>query len=231
MRLALLALLLLGERTRSLDNGMGDRPMMGWNSWNVAGCDGVNEELLVSTMESLVSSGVAAAGYTYVGIDDCWQLEERDGEGNVRVDESKFPRGMTFLAEKAHSLGLKFGLYSSAGTRTCAGRAGSLGYEEIDAQTYASWGVDLLKYDNCYYEPETWPQSLARFSERYRRMGDALNATGRPIYYALCEWGVLSPWEWGAEVANSWRTTQDVKGDFGSILRVAGKLLTSHPRR
>jgi len=149
-----------------------------------------------------------------------WQLSARDGDGNVQVDSSRFPNGIKYLADYAHGLGLKLGIYSSAGTKTCAGRAGSLGYETLDALFYAEAGVDYLKYDNCYYDAP-WPQTVDAYSARYRAMRDALNSTGRHIYYSMCIWGIERPWLWGSDVANSWRTTQDIKNDWGSLIRVA----------
>ena len=185
----------------SLDNGLGLTPQMGWNSWNKFGCD-IDENLIRNTIDSLVNEGFLAAGYNYINLDDCWQIN-RTEDGHIVVDQNKFPSGIKSLADYAHSKGLKFGLYSDAGFYTCQFRPGSLGYEEIDAQTYADWGVDYLKYDNCYTdgtEPEV----------RYPVMRDALNKTGRPIFYSMCEWGVNDPAKWAKPVGNSWRTTGDI---------------------
>eukprot|EP01027_Heterolobosea_sp_BB2_P009793 GEZU01014408.1.p1 GENE.GEZU01014408.1~~GEZU01014408.1.p1 ORF type:complete len:320 (-),score=103.28 GEZU01014408.1:108-1067(-) len=144
-------------------------------------------------------------------MDDCW-AGERDAEGNIHPDAQAFPSGIAALADYVHSLGLKFGLYSDAGNFTCAGRPGSLGYEKNDANTYASWGVDYLKYDNCYNDNIS-PKV------RYPIMRDALNATGRPIFFSMCEWGDDDPATWAAEVGNSWRTTGDIKDNWNSMLR------------
>jgi len=192
----------------ALDNGLGRTPQMGWNSWNHFGC-GINENLIRSTISTLSKSGLAAAGYKYVNMDDCW-AGFRDSDGNIHPDNSSFPNGIKPLADYAHSLGLFFGLYSDAGTETCAGRPGSLNYESKDAQSYASWGVDYLKYDNCNNQnipPRT----------RYPIMRDALLATKRPIFYSLCEWGDDNPATWGAAVANSWRTTGDISDSWSSM--------------
>ena len=195
----------------NLDNGLGRTPQMGWNSWNKFGCN-INEELIKNTIDTLNSSGLIEAGYKYINLDDCWQ-NSRDENGTIVPDESTFPNGIKPLVDYAHSKGLLFGLYSDAGTKTCAGRPGSLGYEDIDAQTYADWGVDYLKYDNCYNEGKS---SL----ERYPLMRDALNKTGRPIFYSLCQWGEEDVPTWGKGVANSWRTTGDISDNWNSMISI-----------
>lgn len=204
--------LTLARGAQSLDNGLGQQPPMGWNSWNHFGC-GVNEELVKETARALVLSGLSTAGYTYVNLDDCWQRSRDPATGDIVADPVTFPSGMKALADYVHSLGLKFGLYSDAGTATCAGRPGSLGFEEQDAALYASWGVDYLKYDNCN-DNHTQPQI------RYPLMRDALNATGRPVYFSMCEWGVDDPVKWARPVANSWRTTADISDTWESMTSV-----------
>jgi alpha-galactosidase len=174
---------------------------MGWNSWNKFGCH-VNEQLIRETADAMVSSGMKDAGYQYVVIDDCWQ-GERDAHGDIQPDPRRFPSGIKALADYVHSRGLKFGIYSDAGRKTCGGRPGSRGYEYQDARQYAAWGVDYLKYDWC----ETGTQD-ARAS--YETMSDALRATGRPIVFSLCEWGTAKPWLWARDVGNLWRTTGDI---------------------
>ena len=149
----------------NLDNGLGKTPQMGWNSWNKFGCD-INEKLIIETIDTLNSSGLIEAGYNYINLDDCWQIA-RDDNGVIVPDPEKFPHGIKPLVDYAHSKGLKFGLYSDAGTKTCAGRPGSLGYEEIDAKTYSDWEVDYIKYDNCNNEGIS-------SKERYPKMRDAL---------------------------------------------------------
>jgi len=143
---------------------------MGFNTWNHFGCN-IDESLAKATADAIVSLNLSAKGYSYVNLDDCWQVS-RHADGTIQEDPAKFPGGMKALADYMHSKGLKFGLYSDAGLKTCAGRPGSLGYETIDAKTYASWGVDYLKYDNCN-DNGTKPEV------RYPIMRDALNKTGR----------------------------------------------------
>ncbi len=183
-------------------------PPMGWNDWYQYGCK-VTDAIVRANAEALVSTGMKAAGYTYVNIDDCWQ-GKRDAKGNIHPN-SRFPN-MKALADYIHSKGLKFGLYSSPGPKTCAGYAGSYGHEEQDAQTYARWGVDFLKYDWCsaarVYKPD-------QMQAAYRKMYDALKSTGRPILYSLCQYGLEGVWQWGASVGgNMWRTTNDIGGDY-----------------
>ena len=148
-------------------------------------------------------------GYQYVNIDDCWAAS-RDDKNNVQPDKEAFP-DFQGMIDYVHSKGLKFGLYSDAGTKTCAGRPGSLGYEAEDASAYANWKVDYLKYDNCHsglYPPKT----------RYPVMRDALNGTGRPIFFSMCEWGDDDPAKWAGKVGNSWRTTGDISDRWSSMI-------------
>ena len=177
-------------------------PPMGWNSWNRYHCD-INEEIVRATADAMVEKGMRDAGYLYVVIDDCWQIA-RDEQGNIIPDPERFPSGMKALGDYIHSKGLKFGIYSDAGTKTCQKRPGSRGYEFQDARTYASWGVDYLKYDWCNTSTQDAPAS-------YALMRQALDATGRPIVFSICEWGTHKPWLWGAKVGgNLWRTTEDI---------------------
>jgi len=177
-------------------------PPMGWNSWNKFQCN-VDENLIRQTADAMVKSGMKDAGYQYVVIDDCWQTS-RDKEGNIVADPAHFPAGIRALADYIHDKGLKFGIYSDAGEKTCAGRPASRGHEFQDARQYAAWGVDYLKYDWC----NTTTQD-ARAS--YALMRDALNAAGRPIVFSICEWGTAKPWLWGKDVGNLWRTTGDIQ--------------------
>jgi alpha-galactosidase len=181
---------------------------MGWNSWNHFGC-GINEQLIKDTAKTIANSPLKDAGYIYINLDDCWQLT-RDAQGNVHEDPKAFPSGIGALADYVHSLGLKFGLYSDAGNKTCGGRPGSLGFETNDAKTYASWNVDYLKYDNCNSGPQT-PMV------RYPVMRDALNKTGKYILFSMCEWGVDNPATWAGTVGNSWRTTGDISDSWESM--------------
>jgi len=182
---------------------------MGWNSWNHFGCS-VTGDILMDTITTIANSPLKAAGYIYVNVDDCW-AGFRNSSGYIQPDPTTFPMGMAALAAHAHSLGLKFGLYSDAGSKTCAGRPGSLGYEKEDAQSYASWQVDYLKYDNCNNEG-------IPVEKRYPVMRDALNATSRRIFYSMCEWGVDNPATWAPSVGNSWRTTGDIGDNWKSML-------------
>jgi alpha-galactosidase len=145
-----LALALLAPVAALAGDGLALTPPMGWNSWNRFGCN-VSEKLIKGAADALVASGMKDAGYQYVVIDDCWQVS-RDAAGKIVIDAERFPSGMKALADYVHSKGLKFGIYSDAGTQTCAGRPGTKGHEEIDAKTYAEWGVDYLKFDWCHSE-------------------------------------------------------------------------------
>ncbi|MEU4243534.1 ricin-type beta-trefoil lectin domain protein [Actinoplanes sp. NPDC026619] len=197
------------------DNGLARTPPMGWNDWNAFGCD-VSEALVKQTADVMVSSGMAAAGYQYVNIDDCWMQSSRDSAGNLVPDHAKFPDGIAGTAAYVHGKGLKLGIYEDAGTQTCAGYPGSLGHEQQDARSFAAWGVDYLKYDNCNNNGSTTTQ---QYVERYTAMHDALVATGRPIVFSICEWGVNAPWTWAPGISNLWRTTDDINTGFDSMLR------------
>ena len=184
---------------------MAPAPPMGWNSWNRFGCD-VNEKMLKETADMLVETGMRDAGYTYLVIDDCWH-GERDSLGFIQEHPDLFPAGMKDLADYIHARGLKFGIYSSAGFKTCAGRPASRGHEYQDALAYASWDVDYLKYDWCGTE------GLNAFGA-YLTMRDALYKAGRPVVFSLCEWGNNQPWLWGAQMGHLWRTTGDICAIF-----------------
>ncbi len=188
-------------------------PPMGWNSWNTFG-GRISEAVVLETADAMVEEGLKDAGYEYVVIDDLWEADARVN-GRLTWDPAIFPHGIPALADAVHSKGLKFGIYSCAGSHTCAGKPASYGYEEVDAQTFAEWGVDFLKYDYCYAPAGVDGPML------YRRMGQALRATGRPILFSLCEWGSHKPWEWGASTGgHMWRTTGDINDSWESILRI-----------
>jgi alpha-galactosidase len=182
-------------------NGLALTPPMGWNSWNKFGCN-VDEKLIRRMADAMVSSGMREAGYQYIVIDDCWH-GERDRDGFIQADPKRFPSGMKALGDYIHAKGLKFGIYSDAGRKTCGGRPGSQGYEFQDALQYARWGVDYLKYDWCN-------TGTRNAQEAYTLMADALRASGRDIVFSLCEWGNQQPWQWGKTVGNLWRTTGDI---------------------
>ncbi len=177
-------------------------PPMGWNSWNNFGCR-ISAKLIMEMADAMVTSGMRDAGYEYIVIDDCWQVG-RDSVGNIVVDPEHFPDGMKPVADYVHSLGLKFGIYSCAGSKTCQGRPGSRGYQFQDARQYAAWGVDYLKYDWCYNEDQNAKAA-------YKTMSDALKACGRPIIFSICEWGDSEPWKWGEGIGHLWRTTPDIR--------------------
>jgi alpha-galactosidase len=197
----LFSLLALVQPSTALDNGLALTPPMGWNSWNKFHCN-VSEDLIKSMADGMVASGMKDAGYQYVVIDDCWQVS-RDENGNIVPDPQHFPSGMKALGDYIHSKGLKFGIYSDAGEKTCAGRPGSMGHEFQDALMYAKWGVDYLKYDWCH-------TGKRNAEEAYATMRDALKAAGRPILFGMCEWGTAKPWLWAAGTGNLWRTTGDI---------------------
>ncbi len=177
-------------------------PPMGWNSWNKFACN-VSEDMIKGMADAMVKSGMKDAGYQYVNIDDCWQVS-RDSNGNIVADPQRFPHGMKAVGDYIHSLGLKFGVYSDAGSKTCAGRPGGLGHEYQDAIQYADWGVDYLKYDWCNTTTQDAKAS-------YTNIRAALDASGRAIMLSICEWGTAKPWLWGKEVGgNLWRTTGDI---------------------
>jgi Alpha-galactosidase len=185
--------------------GLALTPPMGWNSWNKFACD-INENLIRETADALVSSGLKDAGYKYIVIDDCWH-GQRDSLGFIHPDPVRFPSGIKALTDYVHSKGLKFGIYSCAGDKTCGGKPASRGYEYQDALTYAKWGVDYLKYDWCNTEG-------LDAKSAYTTMSMALKATGRPIVFSLCEWGNNKPWEWATNVGHLWRTTGDIYNCF-----------------
>ena len=180
-------------------------PPMGWNSWNRFGCN-VSEQMIKEMADAMVSSGLKDAGYQYIVIDDCWQVD-RDSAGNIIADMVKFPSGMKALADYVHSRGLKFGLYSCAGTMTCQRRPGSRGYEYQDARTYAAWGVDFLKYDWC----NTGTQDAVA---SYTLMRDALYTQERPVVFSICEWGLSKPWLWAHDIGHMYRTTGDIRNNW-----------------
>ncbi len=191
------------------------KPPMGWNSWNTFGPN-ISEQLILETADAMIAQGYRDAGYEYLVIDDCWSLKERDAEGRLVADPEKFPHGIKYVADYVHSKGLKFGMYSCAGVRTCAGYPASYDHEYADAQTFADWGVDFLKYDFCNFP------AVGNCKNRYHRMSMALKATGRPILFSACNWGVEEPWKWmGAVGAHMYRSTGDITDNFKSFKDIA----------
>jgi alpha-galactosidase len=177
-------------------------PPMGWNSWNTFRLD-INEDVVKGIVDVFIEKGFKDAGYEYVVIDDGWQVS-RDKNGNIIADSKKFPSGMKSLIDYIHSKGLKMGIYSDAGTKTCGEFPGSRGYEYQDAHQYAVWGVDYLKYDWCFTGQQSAPDS-------YRLMRNALEKAGRPVVFSICEWGSQKPWVWGKGIGHLWRTTYDIR--------------------
>jgi alpha-galactosidase len=188
--------------------GLALTPPMGWNSWNKFACN-VDEAMIRQMADAMVSSGMKDAGYTYINIDDCWH-GDRDSLGFIHPDAKRFPSGMKALADYVHSKGLKLGIYSDAGSQTCGGRPGSRGFEFQDAMTYASWGIDYLKYDWCNTEG-------LKAEGAYKTITAALRKAGRPIVLSICEWGNDKPWTWGQNVGHLWRTTGDIYDCFDCI--------------
>ncbi|MDR0893167.1 MAG: glycoside hydrolase family 27 protein [Mediterranea sp.] len=188
--------------------GLALTPPMGWNSWNKFAC-GIDEHIIRGVADAMVESGLRDAGYVYLNLDDCWH-GERDSLGFIQADPVKFPSGIKALADYVHARGLKLGIYSDAGRKTCGGRPGSFGHEYQDALQYARWGIDYLKYDWC--ETENINPVGA-----YNLMRDALRAAGRPILFSMCEWGTSKPWTWAAQTAHQWRTTGDISNCFDCV--------------
>jgi alpha-galactosidase len=180
---------------------VGKTPALGWNSWNKFACK-INEQLIRETADAMVKRGMRDAGYEYINIDDCWH-GERDALGFIHADKKRFPSGIKALSDYVHERGLKLGIYSDAGASTCADYPGSLNYEYQDAVTYASWGIDYLKYDWCHTKG-------LRAEKAYTTMRDAIRRAGRPMLFSLCEWGENEPWTWAKDVGHSWRTTGDI---------------------
>ncbi len=213
--LAFITILPAGK-ARTQRSKLAATPPMGWNTWYAFGCH-VTEADVKNAVAAMASNGMQAAGYEYVNLDDCWQ-GQRDSQGYIHSND-RFP-DMKALGDYIHSHGFKFGIYSSPGPKTCGGFPGSYGYEKQDAATYASWGVDFVKYDWCsarlVYQPD-------QIEAAYAKMHQAILATGRPMIYSLCEYGMNAPWIWGPKIgANLWRTTDDVSNriDFQEYARM-----------
>jgi alpha-galactosidase len=194
-------------------------PQMGFNNWNSTGCrPEFNEDMIRGVADEMVASGLKDAGYDYVNLDDCWAEPDRDKDGNLVVNRTRFPHGLLQLSGYIHGKGMKFGIYTSAGTHTCqtredGGFPGALHHERQDAALFASLGVDYVKYDNCNNQK-------IDAKERYAAMGKALRMTGHSFFYSLCEWGENKPWLWAADPdvgASSWRTTGDIADTFEAM--------------
>ena len=210
-----LFLSLAATGSAQLWEGLAETPPMGWSSWNKFGTE-INEKAIMEIADALVSTGLRDAGYVYVNIDDCWQAPERDADGWPVADPERFPSGIKALADYVHERGLKLGIYSDAGYRTCAEKFGSAGHEYQDALQYARWGVDYLKYDWCNTPDFNTKQA-------YTLMRDALREAGRPIVFSICEWGFTRPWEWANGVGHMWRSCGDIGASFNAPSFFDGK--------
>jgi len=198
-----------------MNNGLARTPPMGFNTWNQFG-HYPNETLIKLTIDNMVKLGLRDLGYKYIVIDDCWALKERDPKTKRMIENPNyFPSGMTHLAEYAHSAGMMLGIYSDVGKATCQGLPGSLGYYEVDAQTFAEWKIDYLKLDFC----ATTHDQQVNPAKYYQIMSDALNDTGRPIVYSICNWGSQKPWIWAPKMSNLWRTTADIHANWPEVMR------------
>ncbi|MEU1629475.1 alpha-galactosidase [Streptomyces sp. NPDC020096] len=216
--------LLTAVPAQALDNGLARTPPMGWNSWDTFGCN-ADEQIVKDTADFMASTGMRDAGYQYLTIDDCWMSRSRDAGGNLVPDPQKYPDGLAALAAYVHGKGLKFGLYESPTYHTCQGFPGSLDHEQQDARTFASWGVDFLKYDNCLASDPSQRIGDERLPLQTRDgwMRDALAAAGRPIVFSLSLQPAAqgeTPWVWGASVANMWRIDGDRDASFDGLTRL-----------
>jgi len=188
-------------------------PPMGFNTWNKFGC-AVDERLIRETADAMVETGMLGAGYRYLVIDDCWQVD-RGADGRIIADPKRFAGGMKALADYVHAKGLLFGLYTDIGPKTCAGRPGAAGHFDLDAATYAEWGVDYIKVDWCNCDDLDARQEYTSFR-------DALRRAGRPIVLSICEWGRNDPWAWAKGVGQLWRTTADIGDNWESVVWIIG---------
>ncbi|KAL9112610.1 MAG: hypothetical protein Q9227_003181 [Pyrenula ochraceoflavens] len=202
------------HNAKRLNNGVGKTPAMGWNNYNAQ--ISPTAANAVAAANAFISLGLNKLGYQYINLDDGWSASTRNSSTKaLQPDPAKFPNGMKAVADQIHALGLKIGLYGDAGTATCSGFPGSLGYETQDADTLASWGIDYWKYDNC-------AAPSGNSEPRYQAMSSALLNSGRTILYSLCNWGADSVWTWGASVGNSWRVGGDISNNWNSIANIAG---------
>ena len=209
------ALSCLAALAVALDNGH-PLPSMGWNSWVNYGCN-VSEALIKTQATALQRLGLDKVGFRYMNIDDCWQAADRDAAtGRLVANADRFPSGIDGLADWLHARGLKLGIYSDVGPATCQGFPGSYGHYDLDAQTFADWGIDYLKFDTCHLTA----QETKDPGPFYANMSAALNATGKDIVFSICNWGKHDPWEWAPAIANSWRTTQDLYPSWNRVVTI-----------
>jgi alpha-galactosidase len=204
-----------------LSDGLAPTPPMGWNSWNRFG-PFISERLVLETADALIESGMRDAGYRYVVIDDAWHESVRDDDGELVENRWAFPHGLRWLGDEIHRRGLRFGLYTCAGTRTCQGYPGSLGAEARDARKFASWGVDYMKVDWCHTPG-------LRGRDVYPMWTEAIRAAGRPMVLSICEWGRDRPWEWAGSVGHLWRTSPDIADTWQSLTATLDRQAELHP--
>ncbi|KAM0255385.1 hypothetical protein ACHAQJ_005827 [Trichoderma viride] len=239
--LAGLAFLLSGAKAIVMPDGStGKVPSLGWNSWNAYHCD-IDESKFLSAAELIVSSGLLDAGYQYVNIDDCWSMKSGRVDGHIAPNTTRFPDGIDGLADKVHDMGLKLGIYSTAGTATCAGYPASLGYEDVDAADFASWGVDYWvdQYVSCNPDfvttgangtcstaldptlaPPGYDWSTSKSAERFGAMRDALANQSHEIVLSMCIWGQADVFSWGNSTGISWRMSNDISPEWSSVTRI-----------
>ncbi|KDR80408.1 hypothetical protein GALMADRAFT_136897 [Galerina marginata CBS 339.88] len=209
------------NQVQAIDNGVARLPILGYNTWNAYQCN-IDEDLMLTTAKLMKSLGLQAAGYNYVNIDDCYAEKNRTKSGDILEDQVRFKNGMVKLNQQIHALGFKTGIYSDSGWFTCAGYPGSFQNEVRDATTFAKWGFDYLKYDNCAIPYD----SIIRqgIVGKYQRMADALAQVGKQFnkafVYSLCEWGWSQVWLWGATMGHSWRTTGDIAPQWNSLAAI-----------
>lgn len=219
---ALASAALLAPAASAAPAGLAATPPMGWNSWNHF-ADKIDDATVRAQADAMAANGMREAGYRYINIDDTWE-GQRDAAGVIHPN-AKFP-DMKALADYVHAKGLKLGIYSSPGPKTCAGYEGSFGHEAQDARTYAAWGVDYLKYDLCSLGPSMQAAGSVEKAQAielaaYEKMRDALRAAGRPIVYSLCQYGFDQVWRWGGSVGgNLWRTTGDITDKYPRMLQI-----------
>lgn len=204
----------------ALANGLGKTPPLGWNDWYAFHCN-LTAALVEQTADTMVSSGMKAAGYQYVNLDDCWLAKTRTADGSLQADPAKFPDGIAAVANYVHARGLKLGIYEDVGTKTCAGYPGSYGHVQQDADSFASWGVDFVKVDWCNVPFADFPgltkQQVAK--KLYTAYSAALLASGRQMFFSICEWDPsLKPWTWAPKISNMWRSNNDYSDSWDAVL-------------
>jgi alpha-galactosidase len=211
--LALGAFVLIVTPAAALDDGLARTPPMGWNSWYTAHCS-VTEKVAMRNAHALVDSGMAALGYDYVTVDGCWEAKKRDSKGRLAADPERFPSGMAALGRRIHALGLRYGIYTSAGYRICSHpQPGSWGHFDRDMRTFANWKVDYVKVDWCDLPPKSDPVDV------YARVAKAVRGAGRPMLHTVSTPGVHKPWLWAPPYGHTWRISADANGTWQGVLR------------